>query len=147
MNDPGGTRQTLFASSSDSKTSSLKAMPERWAIVLAGGDGSRLLPLTRKITGDDRPKQFCRIINGNTLLDITRKRVALSFAARRTLFSLTQKHAHYFNEALEGVPRENLVIQPRKRGNYRRNSLQPASFGADRSGGTRRFFPVGSLFL
>jgi hypothetical protein len=31
-----------------------------WAVILAGGDGVRLRSLTRGITGDDRPKQFCR---------------------------------------------------------------------------------------
>src|SRR5256885_16340915 len=31
----------------------------RWGVVLAGGDGTRLQCLTRVIYGDDRPKQFC----------------------------------------------------------------------------------------
>jgi mannose-1-phosphate guanylyltransferase len=32
---------------------------EGWtAIILAGGDGTRLRDLTRRIAGDDRPKQF-----------------------------------------------------------------------------------------
>jgi hypothetical protein len=33
-----------------------------WAVLLAGGDGVRLRDLTRRIEGDSRPKQFCRII-------------------------------------------------------------------------------------
>ena len=31
---------------------------DRWAVILAGGDGTRLQSMTRTITGDDRPKQF-----------------------------------------------------------------------------------------
>jgi hypothetical protein len=32
-----------------------------------GGDGKRLLPLTRKIASDDRPKQFCAVLGSETL--------------------------------------------------------------------------------
>jgi len=46
------------------------------AVILAGGDGTRLRELTRRIVGDDRPKQFCRILGSETLLDQTRQRVA-----------------------------------------------------------------------
>jgi mannose-1-phosphate guanylyltransferase len=89
---------------------------DRWGIILAGGDGSRLLSLTRKIAGDDRPKQFCPIINGNTLLDETRRRVALSLSPERTIYVLTQKHERYYNEALDGVPHQNLIVQPKNAG-------------------------------
>jgi len=34
----------------------------RWAVILAGGDGTRLRSFTRHIAGDDRPKQFCPVI-------------------------------------------------------------------------------------
>jgi mannose-1-phosphate guanylyltransferase len=30
---------------------------DRWGVVLAGGDGKRLLPLTRKLTGEHRQKR------------------------------------------------------------------------------------------
>jgi hypothetical protein len=51
---------------------------ERWGVILAGGDGTRLLPLplTRQIVGDDRPKQFCPMVGGETLLEQTARRVA-----------------------------------------------------------------------
>jgi hypothetical protein len=43
-----------------------------WAVVLAGGDGTRLQSLTLKIAGDSRPKQFCSIFGGASLLTQTR---------------------------------------------------------------------------
>ena len=46
-----------------------------WAVILAGGDRTRLKALTRRISGDDRPKQFCRILGQETLLEQTQRRV------------------------------------------------------------------------
>jgi hypothetical protein len=41
---------------------------ERWGVVLAGGAGVRLRPLTQVICGDERPKRFCSLFEGKTLL-------------------------------------------------------------------------------
>ncbi len=49
--------------------------PRRCGVILAGGDGTRLLPLTRKIRGDDRPKQFCPVVGRETLLEQTQRRI------------------------------------------------------------------------
>lgn len=46
---------------------------KRLAVILAGGEGSRLKSLTRTITGDERPKQFCPMLDGATLLTVTRR--------------------------------------------------------------------------
>jgi mannose-1-phosphate guanylyltransferase len=43
-------------------------MSRHWAVILAGGDGVRLRGLTRSITGDDRPKQFCALVGADALL-------------------------------------------------------------------------------
>ena len=87
----------------------------RWGIVLAGGDGVRLRPLTRHICGDDRPKQFCPLYDGRTLLDQTRRRVQRSMPAEQILFSLNRAHEEYYLPALEDCPSQRLV-QPRNRG-------------------------------
>src|SRR4051794_963959 len=85
---------------------------DRFAVILAGGDGSRLKSLTRAIAGDERPKQFCPILNNETLLDVTRERVALKIAPENTFFSLTARHERFYNASLADVSKKQLTIQP-----------------------------------
>ncbi|CAN5512169.1 mannose-1-phosphate guanylyltransferase [soil metagenome] len=89
---------------------------EHYAVILAGGEGSRLKSLTRAIAGDERPKQFCSILHNKTLLDVTRHRVALKIAPQNTFFSLTAKHEKYFKIPLADVSRNQLTIQPDNKG-------------------------------
>lgn len=91
---------------------SVSSTAHRWAVILAGGDGKRLLPLTRKINGDDRPKQFSAVLGSETLLDQTRRRVARLVAPQRTLVMLTKTHECFFQEQVADVPRRSLVVQP-----------------------------------
>lgn len=88
----------------------------RWAIVLAGGDGQRLQSLTRTIAGDDRPKQFCAIVGGQTLLHQTLLRTGRLVPLRRTLLVLTKTHERYYSQQLHGIPHSRLIIQPDNRG-------------------------------
>jgi mannose-1-phosphate guanylyltransferase len=69
-----------------------------WAMILAGGFGRRLQPLTRLLSGDDRPKQFCSLFEGSTLLGSTRARVALSVSPIRTLCIVNREHQRYYRE-------------------------------------------------
>src|SRR5829696_3770676 len=88
-------------------------MNNTWAVILAGGDGTRLQSMTRAITGDNRPKQFVPVIGGSTLLDQTRRRVALSFEPSRTLTVVTQKHRRFYkHEISSGL----LLQQPDNKG-------------------------------
>lgn len=88
----------------------------RWGVILAGGDGVRLRPLTRLVAGDDRPKQFTPLLEGRTLLAQTRLRTALTVEAGRTLFVLTRKHEAFYAAELAAVPRHRMVVQPSNRG-------------------------------
>lgn len=88
----------------------------RYAVVLAGGDGTRLRSITKAIAGDDRPKQFCSILGEETLLDKTRLRTAREVPAENTLFSLTRKHERFYEPSLHDVPDPLKVIQPEGRG-------------------------------
>lgn len=88
----------------------------RHAVILAGGDGTRLLPLTSKISGDNRPKQFCRLLGHETLFEQTRKRVQFLIPLEKTAVILTHGHEPYFKHILADTPGRNVVIQPANRG-------------------------------
>jgi mannose-1-phosphate guanylyltransferase len=87
-----------------------------WAVILAGGDGTRLKSLTRKIAGDERPKQFCSVLGKRTLLEETRSRVALEIARERTLYVVNHVHVPYYAPILGNEPAANLAVQPSNRG-------------------------------
>jgi mannose-1-phosphate guanylyltransferase len=87
-----------------------------WAVILAGGDGTRLKSLTRHIAGDERPKQFCSVLGHATLLEETRDRAALELAPERTLYVVNRAHEDFYGPVLIDEPRNNLVVQPSNRG-------------------------------
>lgn len=89
---------------------------DRSAIILAGGEGMRLRSLTRRIAGDERPKQFCPFVGGETLLDRTRVRVARSVRPDRTCLILTRSHESFYAPLLGKGPLGPLVVQPCGRG-------------------------------
>jgi mannose-1-phosphate guanylyltransferase len=92
------------------------SMEHRWAVILAGGDGKRLMSLTRRLSGDDRPKQFCSILGAETLLDQTVCRVARVVNPERTFSVVTKAHESFYSAYRGGVPGAVLLVQPCNRG-------------------------------
>jgi len=88
----------------------------RWGAILAGGDGTRLLSLTRRITGDDRPKQFCSVTGNETLLHQTQRRISGLVPKRRTLLILTRAHEAFYADQVDGIRPSEILVQPRNRG-------------------------------
>lgn len=93
-----------------------EAQASPWALVLAGGDGTRLRSLTRQISGDERPKQFCRVLSGQTLLEQTLQRSARLVPPDRTLVVVVRAHEPFYAPLLRDHPKECLVVQPQNRG-------------------------------
>ncbi len=87
-----------------------------WAILLAGGDGKRLKPLTRRITGDGRPKQYCALLDGESLLTRTQRRVALNVRPDHHVVVVTQRHSPYYGGLTDVLLPGRLVVQPANRG-------------------------------
>ena len=87
---------------------------EVWAIVLAGGEGTRLRSLTRYVCGDDRPKQYATLVGARSLLQLTLDRVAMDIAPERTVVVVRRDHAEYLGDVAGGPWR--LLAQPQDRG-------------------------------
>lgn len=72
--------------------------------------------VTSRLTGDSRPKQFCRLLGQRTLLEETRDRVLRSVAPHRTITVTTAHHRAFYTEDLLSGPSHRLVEQPTSRG-------------------------------
>src|SRR6516225_7631286 len=87
-----------------------------WAIVLAGGEGTRLRPLVERIHADSRPKQYAVLVGERSLLRQTLDRVALAIPAERTLVVMTRAHDRFFPAEFSGPGAPTVLVQPSDRG-------------------------------
>lgn len=87
----------------------------RWSLLLAAGDGTRLADLTRGDDGVAVPKQFCSITGGPSLLELTRDRARRVVPASRIMTVVSAWHARWWNPLL-GPGSGNVVVQPENRG-------------------------------
>lgn len=117
-------------------------MFNKWAIILAGGNGVRLQSLTRVLTGDDRPKQFCPLLGDKTLLAQTRARVALNVPSSQTLCVVTRDHERYYRTELADMRTRQLVEQPSNRGTAAAIAYSTARVGRQDRKAIVGFFPA-----
>jgi mannose-1-phosphate guanylyltransferase len=115
-NISGTGRNNKMIKQTQMKSGPPRAEGHRWAVILAGGDGKRLLPLTRKLSGDDRPKQFCRVLGNETLLDRTLRRVERIVSPDRTFSVVTRAHRNFYSAHAADLRYAGVLVQPLNRG-------------------------------
>ncbi|MFO0973693.1 MAG: mannose-1-phosphate guanylyltransferase [Phycisphaerae bacterium] len=81
---------------------------ERVAVIMAGGSGTRLWPLSRR----DRPKQLVRLIEGKSLLRLSFERLAGLVPASGVMVIAAEAHLDAIAAEVPELPRENLVGEP-----------------------------------
>ena len=88
-----------------------------WALVLAGGDGSRLWSLTQNDEGVGVPKQFCSLQGGPSLLADALNRAAAIAPRERVCAVVAGQHRQWWADGtLDELPDSNVFVQPRNRG-------------------------------
>ncbi|HMN44113.1 MAG TPA: sugar phosphate nucleotidyltransferase [Povalibacter sp.] len=90
--------------------------PRPWALVLAGGEGTRLRQLTTDASGTAVPKQYCSLTGGNTLLDAALSRARQIAGASRTCSVVSETHRRWWQPVLGAEVPQNVIVQPRGRG-------------------------------
>jgi len=86
-----------------------------WGVILAGGEGRRVRPLMRRLTGRDLPKQYCAVIGRRSMLQHTLDRVVTLIDRDRILTVILREHARWAREQLPGTSPDLLVVQPSNR--------------------------------
>jgi len=79
-----------------------------YAVVMAGGTGKRLWPLSRQ----NRPKQVLKIIDGQTLLRRCFERLTPIFDTRNIIILTNAGYADLVRENLYELPYNNVIAEP-----------------------------------
>lgn len=89
-----------------------EAMEHTYAVIMAGGGGTRLWPVSRK----DSPKQLLPLLGQDTLFQTTVRRLEKLFPFERILVVTVAEQAQKMQEQVPQIPVENYLIEPEPRG-------------------------------
>jgi len=79
-----------------------------YVVIMAGGTGKRLWPLSRK----KRPKQVLRLFDGQTLLRCCFQRLSPVFDTNRIIILTNSDYAGIVTDNLPELPADNIIAEP-----------------------------------
>lgn len=88
-------------------------MDHRYVVIMAGGTGTRLWPLSR----DKHPKQFLHLVGDISLLQATCENISMVIPADRIFIMADAHKTKTAQSQLPAIPKENFIVEPEARDN------------------------------
>lgn len=86
--------------------------PHYYAVIMAGGGGTRLWPLSRK----ERPKQMLSLVGENSLFQMAVNRLEAVFPPERIFIVTVEDQASALQKQCPDIPAENFLLETMPRG-------------------------------
>lgn len=87
----------------------------RWAIVLAAGEGTRVRAFLQRLCGGRGIKQYCAVVGRRSMLEHTLARVERLIPRERVVVVVSDDHRDEAATQLAHWPAENVIFQPLNR--------------------------------
>ena len=86
-----------------------------WAVVLAGGEGTRVRSFLQQVCGGSGLKQFSTVTGARSMLRCTLDRIERLIPRERILIVVSSHHREEVDRQLAHWPRHNIIFQPANR--------------------------------
>jgi mannose-1-phosphate guanylyltransferase len=86
--------------------------PKNYALIMAGGSGTRLWPLSRS----HRPKQALKLVGERTMIQQAVDRIMPLIPAGNIFVVTRAEHAAILSEQVPELPKQNFIVEPEGRG-------------------------------
>jgi len=88
---------------------------QHWAVILAGGEGTRLTPLVERWLGQALPKQYCTFVGTRSMFQHTLDRARQLTFADHTVTVIARSHSAYALQQFEHRASGTVLVQPANR--------------------------------